>query len=128
MRHNYDLIDSSALLPHLVDKLGVGHISVPHELLTDGKLGRAVRHIKYHSHRQNIIIVGGASLRMKRLTDDTEELVRMLDLNNMINEYMGKRKPVEEPKPTISMTRPLLVFDLNLNMINLPRPAPQRSS
>jgi|JI6StandDraft_1071083.scaffolds.fasta_scaffold14930_5 hypothetical protein len=64
---------------------------------------------------------------MKRLADDTQELVRMLDLNNMINEYMGKRKPVEEPKPRVSMTRPLLVFDLNLNSNNIPKPSHQRS-
>jgi hypothetical protein len=32
---------------------------------------------------------------MKRLVDDSEELTRLLDLNTIINEYIGKRKPVE---------------------------------
>jgi hypothetical protein len=45
----------------------------------------------------------------------------MLDLNNMINEYMGKKKPTEEVKPKINIAKPLLVFDLNLNINNLPR-------
>lgn len=67
---------------------------------------------------------------MKRFVDDTEELVRMLDLNNMINEYIGRRKqpPPEEPKPRVNIAKPLLVFDLNLNAHNLPRPPVQRST
>lgn len=52
---------------------------------------------------------------MKRLLDDSEEITRLLDLNLLINDYIGKKRPApEECKSKLPLNKPLLVFDLNI--------------